>query len=169
MFDSLVTTAVQSAAPSSSAGLAWMHIGKTGSVHYRIKLRGLTSKVTRVKIESTGSSKANKKLRVVEDVTDMLSVVDSKEPGGVSWINGTVSRLAAKDLELLYEGELLEQFSVSEIRVKLVPRLNPVGNATGTNRAALGWVHVEKECNFHYEVAVTSSLAARPGTNCPTA
>lgn len=196
LFDSLVTTGdaipaesgdlsvqQQSTAPSSSAGLAWMYIGKTGAIHYRIKLRGFKSKVTRVTIESSGSSKANKKPRVVEDVTDMLSVVDGKEPGGVSWINGTVSRLAAKDLELLYEGELYvnvatEEFPVSEIRGKLVPRLageshlatengpvllNPVGNATATNRAALGWVHVDKECNFHYDVAVTSSLASGGG------
>lgn len=198
LFDSLVTTSdaipaesgdlsavqqQQSTAPSSSAGLAWMYIGKTGAIHYRIKLRGFKSKVTRVTIESSGSSKANKKPRVVEDVTDMLSVVDGKEPGGVSWINGTVVRLAAKDLELLYEGELYvnvatEEFPVSEIRGKLVPRLageshlatengpvllNPVGNATATNRAALGWVHVDKECNFHYDVAVTSSLASGGG------
>jgi chordin len=192
LFDSLVTTgdALQSDAPAagevssistpssvSSAGLAWMYIGKTGSIHYRIKLRGLQSKVTRVTIESTGSSKANKKPKIVEDVTDMLSFVDMKNDGNVYWINGTVSRLAAKDLELLYEGELYvnvatEQFPVSEIRGKLVPRLageshlatengpvllNPVGNSTATNRAALGWVHVDKECNFHYDVAVTSS------------
>ena len=61
---------------------------------------------------------------------------------------------------------------LAEIRGKLVPRLageshlatdngpvllNPVGNGSGTNRAALGWVHVDNECNFHYDVAVTSS------------
>lgn len=183
LFDSLVTTAdalaadgqptemsVKSTGTSSpAAGLAWMYIGRTGSVHYRIKLRGLESKVTRVTIESAGTTKPNKRPRVVEDVTDMLS------QDGV-WINGTVSRLAAKDLELLYEGELYvnvatEHWPTSEIRGKLVPRLageshlatesgpvllNPVGNGTGINRAALGWVHVDNECNFHYDVAVTS-------------
>ena len=161
-----------------------MYIGKTGSIHYRIKLRGLQSKVTRVTIESTGSSKANKKPRIVEDVTDMMAIVDDKNQAGkVSWINGTISRLAAKDLELLYEGELYvnvatEEFPVSEIRGKLVQRLageshlatengpvllNPVGNTTGTNRAALGWVHVDKECNFHYDVAVTGSSSFASG------
>ncbi|XP_032781634.2 dorsal-ventral patterning protein Sog [Daphnia magna] len=197
LFDSLVTTGDALAADGSAngqlsapampstataaaaAGLAWMYIGRTGTLHYRIKLRGLQSKVIRVTIESTGSSKTNKKPRVVEDVTDMLSsVTDSSEAGGVSWINGTVTRMAAKDLELLYEGELYvnvatEQWPASEIRGKLVPRLageshlatdngpvllNAVGNTTATHRAALGWVHVDKECNFHYDVAVTSSL-----------
>ncbi|XP_057374741.1 dorsal-ventral patterning protein Sog-like [Daphnia carinata] len=201
LFDSLVTAAdalaadggaangelttpvaVTSSGTAAAAGLAWMYVGRTGALHYRIKLRGLQSKVTRVTIESNGSSKTNKKARVVEDVTDMLSSVDSWEAGGVSWINGTVTRMAAKDLELLYEGELYinvatEQWPTSEIRGKLVPRLageshlatengpvllNPVGNGTGTNRAALGWVHVDNECNFHYDVAVTSSLL---GTN----
>ena len=183
LFDSLVTAAEalpadepSAANPSnvggrgtSAAGLAWMYIGRAGSVHYRMKLRGFQSKVTRVTIESAGTSKPSKRPRVVEDVTDQLS------PD--LWINGTVSRLAAKDLELLYEGELYinvatEHWPTSEIRGKLVPRLageshlatdngpvllNPVGNGTGTNRAALGWVHVDNECNFHYDVAVTSS------------
>lgn len=197
LFDSLVTTGdalpadgsangqlsapamPSTATAAAAAGLAWMYIGRTGTLHYRIKLRGLQSKVIRVTIESTGSSKTNKKPRVVEDVTDMLSsVTDSSEAGGVSWINGTVTRMAAKDLELLYEGELYvnvatEQWPASEIRGKLVPRLageshlatdngpvllNAVGNTTATHRAALGWVHVDKECNFHYDVAVTSSL-----------
>ena len=69
--------------------------------------------------------------------------------------------------------ELPERASgLAEIRGELVPRfagesylatdngpvlLNPVGNGSGTNRAALGWVHVDNECNFHYDVAVTSS------------
>lgn len=191
LFDSLVTTGdalpadgipnSELSLPStgqSAAGLAWMYIGRTGSLHYRIKLRGLQSKITRVTIESAGTSKTNKKPRVIEDVTDMLSSIDHSEAGGVRWINGTMIRIAAKDLELLYEGELYvnvatEQRPASEIRGKLVPRLageshlatengpvllNPVGNTTGTHRAALGWVHVDKECNFHYDVAVTTSL-----------
>ena len=185
LFDSLVTTAealpaetgselAPSIKPSTAAaGLAWMYIGRSGTLTYRVMLRGLQSKVTKVTIESAGTSKPNKRPRVVEDVTDMLS-----EDG--AWINGTVSRLSAKDLELLYEGELYinvatEQWPTSEIRGKLVPRLageshlatesgpvllNPVGNGTATSRAALGWVHVDSECNFHYDVAVTSSLSS---------
>ena len=61
---------------------------------------------------------------------------------------------------------------LAEIRGKLVPRLageshlatdngpvllNPIGNGSETNWAALGWVHVDNECNFHYDVVITSS------------
>lgn len=179
LFDSLVTTADAlpadtDAHPSTNAaGLAWMYIGRNGALNYRIKLTGLESKVTRVTIESAATTKPNKRPpRVVEDLTGQMS-----EDNDV-WINGTISRMAGKDLELLYEGELYinvatERWPTSEIRGKWVARLageshlatdrgpvllNPVGNATslgGHSRAALGWVHVDNECNFHYDVAVT--------------
>lgn len=184
LFDSLVTAAEaltpvveepQQQGPSNSAALAmaWMYMSASGTIQYRIKLRGIQSSVTRVTIETAPAVKpSHKKPRVVEDVTGHLQV----ESG---WINGTVPRLSARDLELLHEGELYvnvatEDWPVSEIRGRLIPRLageshlamesgpvllNPVGSSAGNvtvSRAALGWVHVDKECNFHYDVAVTS-------------
>lgn len=188
IFDSLVTPAdalpaeespsqhQQSSGTSSKAlGLAWMYVGQTGSLHYRIRLRGIQSKVIRATIESAPATKPHKRPRVVEEVTDMM--LDNE------WINGTVGRLSARDLELLYEGELYvniatEQWPVSEMRGRLVPRLageshlatesgpvllNPVGNATAGNRAALGWVHVDNECNFHYDVTTGQSHQSQQG------
>ena len=180
LFDSLVTTGDALSAdepgqpsPSLALGMAWMYISRSGSVHYRIKLRGIDSRITRATVESAGNSKANKKPRIVEDVTENVSE-------DALWINGTINRLAGKDLELLYEGELYvniatEKWPTSEIRGRIVPRLageshlatdsgpvllNPVGNSTGNQRAALGWVHVDNECNFHYDVNVASNHPA---------
>lgn len=62
----------------------------------RVHLRGLPSNVTKITLES-GTLK-NKRSRVVEDITNLLSN---------NWINGTVSHLAARDLEQLYEGNFL--------------------------------------------------------------
>lgn len=184
IFDSLVTSAEAVTAEevgqptqstSSALGLTWMYIGGPyGSLHYRMRLRGLKSKITRVTIETAPTTKPQKRARIVEDVTELVS-------SGGEWINGSVARLSARDLELLYEGELYvnvatEQWPASEIRGRLVPRLageshlstesgpvllNPVGNGTVSSRAALGWVHVDKECNFHYDVTTTSTTSIR--------
>lgn len=74
--------------------------------------------------------------------------------------------------------------SESEIRGRLEPRLaspshlstenGPIlMNAANGSRAAFGWVHVDKECNFHYDVTIgqdaTSELYAsrRDPTSAP--
>ena len=203
---SSASTVAAAAAPS--AVLAWMHIGRDAGVHYHVKLQGLSSPITRVTIESSlsssSSSSANKQTtttkvgRVIEDITADVVVVLPPPPsssslvvgGGSStasaWVNGTVARLRARDLELLYEGELYVNVATqlhpqTEIRGRIVQRLageaqraaiienGPVllslvdsgsGNQQQQQRAALGWVHVDNECNFHYDVTVTTGGAS---------
>ena len=194
-----------SSSSSSSAALAWMYIGRDGGVHYRVKLGNgrLSSPVSRVTIESSSSSSSSSGgksgsngsgksssssigpigHRIIEDITAQLST-DGQ------WVNGTVNRLSAKDLELLYEGELWVNVAtierpVTELRGRIVQRLagdshlaivqsGPVllnvvssshaalnaNSANIANRAAIAWVHVDNECNFHYDISLTNANGA---------
>jgi len=161
IFDSLITSdgsLQQPIVPTTATGLAWMFIGKDGNFNYRVLLRGLSSSVTKITLES-GALKS-KRPRVVEDLTNLLSD---------NWINGTISNPTPRDLEQLYEGDMYinvaTDVSESEIRGRLEPRLaspshlgtenGPIlMNAVNGSRAALGWVHVDQECNFHYDVII---------------
>ena len=171
VFDSLITAANSSeehGKPTPAAGLAWIYIGKNGNIIYHIQLPNLKSAVTKVTIEANAAK--TKKSRLIEDVTHVLAS---------NWINGTLNRLVAKDYELLYEGEFFinvaTERSESELRGKIVPRIaseshfamnnGPILlNAINGTRAGLGWVNVDHQCNFHYDVNVIAAKSTALGS-----
>ncbi|XP_064611793.1 chordin-like [Liolophura sinensis] len=168
-------------ASTSGAGAAVFSLLENGRIGYKIRLVGLSSKVTKVRLEGAPNRK-NKRRKLA----DLTSNFVQDESGFSGWVNGTYKKPKALDTYMLlnefaYINVATETHKISEIRghvtelgyrehtkhpgdfpIVLAPRSVQPSMTSGT--AGNAWFGFDSNCVLHYEIVLEGITIGKGST-----
>ncbi|KAK7481383.1 hypothetical protein BaRGS_00027339 [Batillaria attramentaria] len=152
---------------ATSAGSAVVELRATNGFDYTIRVVGLESEVTRVRIEGPSSKRKRKlKQRIVGNLHRQFHSDNSSFDG---WANGTFKKLEAKDIynllnNRLYINIVTARHRISELRGRLIqtpyheqletasaPTSLPPTTPEARGAAAHAWLSMDVGCLLHYD------------------
>ncbi|XP_050413691.1 chordin [Patella vulgata] len=153
-----------------SSGTAIFELREKGTVEYKIRLTGLTSKVHRIRLEGAVNKKNRR--QIIGSVHKNFKADENSFNG---WSNGTFKKMTADNLHLFLNNKMFlnvatTKHRISELRGRVialpyhqhftngavVPATLSALSSDSFGQAGNAWFSMEIGCSLHYDITITS-------------
>nr|QKV26403.1 chordin [Lottia goshimai] len=154
----------------ASSGTAIFELREKGSLEYKIRVTGLTSKVHRIRLEGAVNKKNRR--QIIGSVHKNFKADENSFNG---WCNGTFKKMTADDLHLFPNNKIFVNVATSENRISELrgrvialpyhshfeqvsadPAALGPKTVTSNGHAGNAWFSMGVGCSLHYDITTTT-------------